>query len=38
MLGVDGVLGQNFLRQYQQAWHFPQREGALGFLLLEAVE
>jgi hypothetical protein len=38
MLGVDGVLGQNFLRRYRQDWHFPQREGALGFLLLEAVE
>ena len=38
MLGVDGVLGQNFLRKYQQEWHFPQREGDLGFLVLEAVE
>ena len=38
MLGVDGVLGQNFLRQYQQQWHFPQQEGSLGFLVLEAVE
>lgn len=38
MLGVDGVLGQNFLRRYQQEWHFPQSEGELGFLLLEALE
>lgn len=38
MLGVDGVLGQNFLRKYQQEWHFPQQAGALGFLVLEAVE
>ncbi len=38
LLGVDGVLGQNFLRRYQQEWHFPQNQGELGFLLLEAVE
>ena len=37
-LGVDGVLGQNFLRGYRQEWHFPQREGDLGYLLLEPVE
>ncbi|MEO0377092.1 MAG: hypothetical protein AAF329_21250, partial [Cyanobacteria bacterium P01_A01_bin.17] len=24
VLGVDGILGQNFLNQYQQYWRFTQ--------------
>jgi hypothetical protein len=30
VLGVDGIVGQNFLNQYQQHWRFGERN-ELGF-------